>query len=251
MSWLSGYQKGRKLKNLRRRIIKIAASYVGQRCYGGNSYTGFGDPKFEERIKGVGWRNNPWCNYTVRLIYKEALTTGNEFIGESTYNKDGGGYNTWENGGDGKYLVPPVNKNGKTLIEEWPGNKEFWAKSAQTSYVEYTRINYQAPNRYINITGNQAFNKGITGAKNQGIASRAKEAIEGKYVLPGDFVTFDTKPNENDRFNNHIGIYICPNTTDCSRIMCIEGNYSAGLFVVDRDVKDINGFGQLITRETI
>ena len=54
MSWLSGYQKGNELKDLRKRILEIAASYVGQTNYGGKARTGMNDPDFESKIKGVG-----------------------------------------------------------------------------------------------------------------------------------------------------------------------------------------------------
>ena len=247
MSFLSKHNRGMKQKYLRKRIIEIAASYVGQKMINPSTYQGFQDPKFEERIKGVGWRQNAWCNYTVRLIYKEALTTGNAYIGPSAID-----YNTWGNTGDGFYLVPPVDIKGGTVLEKWPA-AQVWRKSAQTSYVEYTRKNYQAANRYISITNNQNFDKSIKGVKNQGVASKAKAAITGNYVLPGDFVTFDKGkdggPNNTARFNNHIGLYICPGSSDCSIITCIEGNYSAGLFVVNRPVTDINGFGQLMTRK--
>ena len=266
MSYLSGYQKGNKLPKLRERILKIAASYVKQTNYSGlvknyktgvmeqNTRYGFNDINFEKKIQGVGWsRGQHWCNYFIRLVYKEALTEGNNYIPSTTSYP-----NTWENVGDGKgsYLLPPVNTKGGTIVENWKNKYDNWKKSAQTSYVESTRQAYQNTNNYIPINNNPTFINGLGAAKNNGQASKAKAAITNGYVLPGDYVTFDWDRAETGdngkRFNQHIGIYIAPATPDCSRILVLDGNWSLSVSPPrSAPIISINGFGQLITRTTV
>jgi len=254
MSWLSGYQKGNELKDLRKRILEIAASYVGQTNYGGKARTGMNDPDFESKIKGVGWSSGlHWCNYFVRLVYKEALTEGNNYVSSTSSYP-----NTWVNKGKGKgsYLFPPVNSKGGTVINQWKNTYKNWKNSAQTSYVESTREAYQNTNNYIPITNNPTFKRGAGFNNNIGQALKAKEAIEGKYILPGDYITFDWDPGETGntnpyRFNQHIGIYIAPATPDCSSITLIDGNWSYAVKYRNTKISSVNGFGQLITRNTV
>lgn len=52
-------------------IVKIAESYIGQREKPNNS--GFVDPKFEKKMKAVGWASGQaWCAYFAELVWKEA-----------------------------------------------------------------------------------------------------------------------------------------------------------------------------------
>ena len=71
---------------LRKRIIKIAASYVGQSELPGNNL-GWYDPKFEIKMKSlkVPWQlTHAWCNYFTNLCWTEAYTTGNSLVPPTT-----------------------------------------------------------------------------------------------------------------------------------------------------------------------
>lgn len=87
---------------LRQRIIRIAASYVGQTELPGDN-VGWYDPKFETKMRNlaVPWQpSHPWCNYFTNLCWTEAYTTGNAIVPSTTaYQsawqnklKSGGGY---------------------------------------------------------------------------------------------------------------------------------------------------------------
>ena len=70
---------------LRKRILKIAASYIGQTTY--SSRKGFNDSAFESKMKNVGWSTTQhYCNYFCILVYKEALTTGNQYVNSTLNN---------------------------------------------------------------------------------------------------------------------------------------------------------------------
>jgi len=88
---------------LRRRIVRIAASYVGQTELPGDN-VGWYDPRFEVKMKNlkVPWQlTHKWCNYFTNLCWTEAYTTGNALVPSTTsyqsiWNtklKSGGGYN--------------------------------------------------------------------------------------------------------------------------------------------------------------
>jgi len=264
------YKVGYKFKNLRKRILEIGASYVGQVTENkkiGKDWTRayFEDPKFEKKMREVGWflkQKNPnighhYCNNFVRLVYKEAMSEGNSYVSSTTARP-----NTWNNRGSGGYLVPPVNVDGGTNIEEWVGSGQK-TYGAQNPLVESTRKSYQIPNRYVSITNNPTFDKGISGNKNLGSAIKMKEYTESNKILPGDFVTFDwnaasdnkSSSKSSGRFNQHIGIYIAPATSDYSKIYCIEGNCTSngrnGVWIKTRNISTVNGFGQLITRNNL
>ncbi len=71
---------------LRKRIVKIAASYVGQTELPGNNL-GWYDPKFEIKMKSlkVRWKKtHAWCNYFTNLCWTEAYTTGNSLVPPTT-----------------------------------------------------------------------------------------------------------------------------------------------------------------------
>jgi len=88
---------------LRQRIVKIAASYVGQTELPGDNI-GWYDPRFETKMRNlaVPWQpTHKWCNYFTNLCWTEAYTTGNAIVPSTTaYQsawqnklKSGGGYN--------------------------------------------------------------------------------------------------------------------------------------------------------------
>jgi signal peptidase I len=224
-------------KELRKRILRIAASYIGQTTYvkNGKRRYGFDDLAFETKMKNVGWQSTQhYCNYFCRLVYKEALTTGNQYVNSTLNYPD-----NWE--GRFKHLKD---------IRKWKRGT-FGLLDPQ---VENTRKNYQLVHRYINITNYPMSKWGTQTAtsKRAGFAPNIVEASNPNqpYILPGDIITFDW--NNKERYNQHIGIYLAPANANCTKIITIEGNCGSGqtssrngCYKRIRSAGDINGFGQL------
>ena len=62
----------------------IALSYVGQSEYGGDNEN-YGDESFQKKLAGVGWKSGQaWCGYFQMLVWKEAYTTGNAIVRDSS-----------------------------------------------------------------------------------------------------------------------------------------------------------------------
>jgi hypothetical protein len=99
----------RTTNELRKRIVKIAASYIGQNELPGNNL-GWYDPKFEIKMKSlkVPWqKTHAWCNYFTNLCWTEAYTTGNSLVPSTTAYQSI--WNTKLNkGAYGKPLTPGV-----------------------------------------------------------------------------------------------------------------------------------------------
>tara|TARA_R110001592_G_scaffold330169_1_gene612278 strand:- start:944 stop:1705 length:762 start_codon:yes stop_codon:yes gene_type:complete len=238
----NGIKSNSPLKELRKRILQIAASYIGQTTY--NTRKGFNDAAFEQKMKNVGWQSNlHYCNNFVRLVYKEALTTGNQYV-NSTLNYPG----NW----DGRLTHLKD-------IKAWK-RKSF---GMEDPFVEHTRYNYQLLSRYVNITDYSMTNWGTDSNKPLGIATskRKGQPKNLKYVtensqrivLPGDIITFDW--SNSGRYNDHIGLYVCPADINCKRIITIEGNTTPkgkvnGVWKCSRSAESINGFGQLTVLPT-
>lgn len=74
---------------LRKRIVKIAFSYVGNNEVKGNNL-GWHDKKFEEKMKNwsdvnmVWSKGMAWCNCLTNLVWKEAYTIGNALVPATT-----------------------------------------------------------------------------------------------------------------------------------------------------------------------
>ncbi len=74
---------------LRKRIVKIAFSYVGNNEVTGNNL-GWHDKIFESKMKGwsdpnMQWsKGMAWCNCFTNLVWKEAYTTGNALVPSTT-----------------------------------------------------------------------------------------------------------------------------------------------------------------------
>ena len=227
-------------KELRKRILRIAASYIGQTTYvkDGKKRYGFDDAAFETKMKNVGWQSTQhYCNYFCRLVYKEALTTGNQYV-NSTLNYPG----NWE-----KKLGHLKN------VRTWK-RSDTQAFGMLDPLVENTRKDYQLVQRYINITDYPISKWGTqtTTSKRKGFAKNIAEASNPNqpFILPGDIITFDW--DNSGRYNDHIGIYLAPADANCNRIITIEGNTGSGqkgsrngCYKRIRPASDINGFGQL------
>jgi len=238
----NGIKPNQPFKELRKRILQIAASYIGQTTY--NSRKGFNDTAFEQKMKNVGWAStNHYCNFFCRLVYKEALTTGNQYV-NSTLNYPG----NWEG-----RLVHLKD------IKKWKRGEY----GMEDPYVEHTRSNYQLVSRYVNITDYSMTNWGTNSEEPEGVATTKREGQpknlkyvtenSKRIVLPGDIITFDW--SNSGRYNEHIGIYVCPADINCNNIITIEGNTTPtdkvnGVYKRVRAASLINGFGQLTVYPT-
>lgn len=97
--------------SIRERIVLIALSYVGQPEYGNNE--GYSDPKFQAKMKGVGWSSGlMWCGLFQKLVWKEAYTTGNSIVPAASSTIQ----NLW-------------NTKAKNIPSPVPGNEEKNAKT--------------------------------------------------------------------------------------------------------------------------
>jgi hypothetical protein len=102
--------------DLRKRIIKIAASYVGQYelppppTQGDGWNEGWYDRRFENKmlsLKSPWQKGQPWCNWFTNLCWTEAYTTGNALVPSTTSYQSI--WNTKLGGGEwGKPLTPGV-----------------------------------------------------------------------------------------------------------------------------------------------
>lgn len=74
---------------LRKRLVKISLSYVGNNEVAGNNL-GWHDKNFEARMKGwsdinMKWSSPmAWCNCFTNLVWKEGYTTGNALVPATT-----------------------------------------------------------------------------------------------------------------------------------------------------------------------
>ena len=246
-TYLSGLEKGLPLKELRKRILKIAASYVGQTTYGTRS--GFNDGKFEQRIKKVGWSKGlHYCNFTVRMIWYEAMGPGNNIVPATTAHPG-----SWTETQRKINLELPVDTRGGTTLPDYKYGYYRPKYGAQDPTVTGSRLNYTKLMRFVSVTNNPTYKTGKGSSKNKGSSSNAKELLGGGYVLPGDAITFNWAPGSNPRFSNHIGIYLGPANSSYSKIFTIEGNCSAhgknGVWLKTRNISVVDGFCQLRTRD--
>jgi hypothetical protein len=72
--------------DLRKRIIRIAASYIGQTELPGAN-PGWYDPRFETKMLNLPqpwYVGGAWCNYFCNLSWQEAYTTGNALVPPTT-----------------------------------------------------------------------------------------------------------------------------------------------------------------------
>jgi len=232
---MSTPKPGNKLPELRKRIIQIAASYVGQRSIveGGNQ-RGFHDPIFEKKMKGIGWFKDAngnslaWCNTFCRLVYKEALLGGNSIITNAPKP------NTWIEKGVGSYLGIPVTfPDGRTDVTKW-SRKSYGALDPT---VTNTRKNFTNMVRYVDITKNGVPQPDLL-----------KKYYNSNIILPGDCFINSAGPQANSSSGQHIGIFVAP-TSDFKSIITIEGNYGKKCLIQTRAIngkKAVGGFTQLL-----
>lgn len=217
-------------KSLRRVILKIAGSYVGQQTYEiTKKREGFHDEKFEEKMKKVGWFSGAhYCNTFVRLVYKEAMFGGNLKFNPSN---------------------PSV--NGKTI--NWKNNIQYLPKKADRTtlqrkkygllspYVPQSAFNHALLGRYVQVSGKQS----------------ELDRLTKNVIKPGDTILFDWQGDgklrgDSPRVEDHIGLYIA--NLGGGQIMTIEGNTQGtrkdgkkvnGVWLKHRKISTVWGFTQL------
>lgn len=229
-------------KDLRKRILRVAASYVGQLEEQPNK--GFLNPDFEEMYKSIKWKPGlEWCNYSVWLWWYQAFTVGNSYV-SSTPNYP----NTFDS--PKRHSMHPAN------IKEAKSNFKYAVKPSSVDsqppgsglfrgFMDPGTVNsknhFQKIKRFVPVNLSQ---------------SKLKLAISQHKVLPGDAVYFDwakRKPGYSD--TSHIGIYLCPGDINCTSIWTLEGNATPdgnkkiqGVFKKHRkNPSYIRGFGRLFT----
>ena len=233
-----------KYTELRKRIIRVAASYVGQLEIKPNK--GFLDPTFEEMYKSIKWKPGlEWCNYSIWLWWYQAFTVGNDYV-SSTSNYPNifdtpqrhsmHPENIQNLDSDFRYAVKP-----SSIKSQPPGSgkhRGFMDPGTVNSKNHFQKIKKWVP---INCD-----------------PSKLKPAIQNHKILPGDAIYFDwnkRKPGFSD--TAHIGMYLCPGDINCNTIWTIEGNATndakpslQGVWKKNRKgtaLSQIRGFGQLFT----
>ena len=99
--WANVITRSGTTKELRKRIVGIAASYVGQSELPGNNQ-GWHDQRFQDKLKtpnvtdkGWGWyAPEPWCAWFVSRVMYEAHVVGNSLFGPA----DDKSKSIWKNG---------------------------------------------------------------------------------------------------------------------------------------------------------
>jgi len=175
---------------IRKRIVTIAASYIGQNETPGNN-SGWHDPLFQDKMtpsttgNNWGWsQTQAWCDYFTSLVWYEAYTTGNALVGPA----------------NSKYTAI-FNRSGLTGFDKGAkveSNTD--TKGPFGSYVAYTRKYFQRAGKYITI----------------------QEAKSGKKLpQPGDMFT-----TQNSSGQNHIGIVakVFIKNGKLTQFSTIEGN---------------------------
>jgi hypothetical protein len=245
------YLKGNKLPDLRKRIIRVAASYIGQKEINGN--LGYKDSEFEKKMKNVGWQADfDWCNLFCRLVYAEAFYGGNaipSLSGPSAYNDA----NNFTKSSSGRYRTSLkgqntggdyTNPNLKRGLNDYAVGNTAWNATYRA----------KAGNRFINLSGgNPGTGPQLSVYTNFGKKlDLLKKFISVGAVYPGDLMIFDWKndlkggKNSNFPGAQHIGIYL----GGASSTDVIDGNANGG--IVSRNtvsIASIRGIVQLSTVE--
>ena len=246
-------------RDLRERIIKIALSYVGQKTYYLNYSDKFGfiDPLMEKKYRNIGWENDQepnlhakgnsgrhYCNYTVNLIWCEALGNGNSFV-KSTLNYPSN-------------LTFSTRYGSAFNPTKLPSNFQYAQGNNKKSYglmtpgTVNTAKNFNNLKKFINID------------KDPTLFEKAYKNGKGK-IRPGDAVMFDWHGENGINSIDHIGIFLsAAKVGNTWKITTIEGNVNSppkyklpttgerlkknGIWMkTDRKISQIIGFCQLFT----
>lgn len=233
-----------KYAELRKRIIRIAASYVGQLEIKPNK--GFLDPTYEEMYKSIKWKPGlEWCNYSMWLWWYQAFTVGNDYVSSTSnypnifdaperHSMHPDNIKNVDN--DFRYAVKP-----SSVDSQPPGSGKY--RGFMDPGTVNSKNHFQKIKRWVPINCD---------------SSKLKPAIQNHKILPGDAIYYDwqrRKPGFSD--TSHIGMYLCPGDINCNTIWTIEGNATndaksslQGVWKKNRRgavLSQIRGFGQLFT----
>ena len=233
-----------KYAELRKRIIRIAASYVGQLEIKPNK--GFLDPTYEEMYKSIKWKPGlEWCNYSMWLWWYQAFTVGNDYV-SSTSN-----YPNIFDAPERHSMHPSnlknVDNNFRYAVKPSSVDSQPPGSGLHRGFMDPGTVNsknhFQKIKRWVPINCD---------------SSKLKPAIQNHKILPGDAIYYDwqkRKPGFSD--TSHIGMYLCPGDINCNTIWTIEGNATndaksslQGVWKKNRRgavLSQIRGFGQLFT----
>lgn len=261
------YKESNKLVDLRKRIIRIAASYVGQvnqrkqfGVYPPSHLTkagkpklwpfSFDDPEFQKKMENIGWfpssaTSGPmeWCNYFCRLVYAEAFYGGNaipSLSGPSGYTD----VNNFTKNSSGKYKISLNGQNSTSYERPNYGALDPTVRKTRKNFAD----NLTVGNRFIDLAGDQSAPCKLVYSQNGnsivgGMNNRKKllkKFIEVKAVLPGDMIIFDWSK---DLTADHIGIYL----GGSDGFMTIDGNFSNKVNHRSPGITSIRGICQLST----
>ena len=122
---------------IRARIIKVAASYVGQFESLPAQNPGWYDPDYQDKfqksnptLKYSNWtKTQPWCAWFCQLVWREAYNTGNKYV------------NDWD-----EAITPGLKEQYKDI---W--NSYLSAGGIITAGVSTCRANFQRKNKFITL----------------------------------------------------------------------------------------------------
>lgn len=229
---------------LRKRIIRIAASYVGQLEIKPNK--GFLDPTYEEMYKSIKWKPGlEWCNYSVWLWWYQAFTVGNNYV-SSTSNYPNI-FDLPERHSMHPKNIQNLDSNFRYAVKPLSIDSQPPGSGLHRGFMDPGTVNsknhFQKIKRFVPINCDP---------------SKLKPAIQNHKILPGDAIYYDwqkRKPGFSD--TSHIGMYLCPGDINCNTIWTIEGNATndakpslQGVWKKNRKgttLSQIRGFGQLFT----
>jgi hypothetical protein len=122
---------------IRARIIKVAASYVGQFESLPPQNPGWYDPDYQDKfqksnpkLKDVNWfKGQPWCAWFCQLVWREAYNTGNKYV------------NDWD-----EAITPGFKAQYKDIWDNYLS-----AGGTITAGVSNCRDNFQRKNKFITM----------------------------------------------------------------------------------------------------
>ncbi len=255
------YKESNKLVDLRKRIIKIAASYVGQvNIRNANGPFSFNDPEFQKKMVNIGWYpsylssagkkvSSEWCNYFCRLVYAEAFYGGNaipSLSGPSAYTD----ISNFTKNSSGTYKISLSGSNSTPYQHSYYGALDATVGHTVSNFLNHLTIG----SRWIDLAGDLSekyefvYNQNESGVINSGKKNLFKKFIAAKAILPGDLMIFDwendlKEGNGKVKGAQHIGIYV----GGSDDTMVIDGNMSNKVKYRSPGIKDIRGICQLTT----
>ena len=237
-------------KELRKRIIRIAASYVGQEEIRTKKEDnqGWVDPTYQKMYEELDWSSpKHYCNFSVWLWWYQAFTIGNNYVDSTT---------SYPNIFDSPLRHSMHPNNIKNIKSNFKYKRKKTPKKKR--YPEYQYPGSGREEGFMDpgtVNSNPNFKDIKKWVPIDYDGSKVKSVIEKQDVLPGDAIYYGWAKKR----TKHIGIYLCPATNDGSSIWTIEGNASKpsnssieGVWKIHRKgsiLDKIYGFGQLFSQD--